>query len=418
MTFLICVFFVALFCIADELNTQKYARQHQPEAEKSIAEFKHHMDIHKALNFNTCIKLNQAAPRQIHLEWDYQESNSSVAKEFKVYRNYQNQLFPQEVTTLPFIKGKITYEYTDTFSASEYPCISYTVTLYSTYDGRSYDSSVRVNVPADIEFPPTVIPVKLKKIELHVESRNNESAKLFWNRQENVSNYKVYRSRSDQTEEDFTPIVVLAGDARRYTDHNVNFEKTYTYFVQAISVQDGNLLDEVISNRQTVTIEKHERREVMEKREVLSQQTVTVEKHEEPQNSPKEKNTALPKRQNLDFDNMDGHEFENFCATLLKQNGFKSVSVTKASGDQGIDILATKDGIKYGIQCKCYSSEVGNKAVQEAFSGKTFYNRHVGVVLTNNYFTSSAKELAEKNGIILWDRKQLLKMIEFSISHQ
>ena len=111
---------------------------------------------------------------------------------------------------------------------------------------------------------------------------------------------------------------------------------------------------------------------------------------------------------------MDGLEFESFCATLLKRNGFKNVSVTKGSGDQGIDVLATKDGIKYGIQCKCYSSEVGNKAVQEAFSGKTFYNRHVGVVLTNNYFTPSAKELAEKNGIILWDRKRLLKMIELS----
>lgn len=74
-------------------------------------------------------------------------------------------------------------------------------------------------------------------------------------------------------------------------------------------------------------------------------------------------------------------------------------------------------GIIWRIQCKCYSSEVGNKAVQETFSGKTFYNRHIGVVLTNNYFTASAKELAERNGIILWDRKQLLKMIEFSISH-
>lgn len=125
----------------------------------------------------------------------------------------------------------------------------------------------------------------------------------------------------------------------------------------------------------------------------------------------------MPQQKTPDFDNMDGHEFENFCATLLKQNGFKNVSVTKGSGDQGIDVLATKDGIKYGIQCKCYSSEVGNKAVQETFSGKTFYNRHIGVVLTNNYFTASAKELAERNGIILWDRKQLLKMIEFSISH-
>ena len=400
MTFLICVFFLVLLCIADELNTQKYARQHRPEAEKRVAELNHYMDTLKAiqnknymalpdrneiLSYTFGIEVTKISSNQIFIRWDCNIQYNSIAKEFVIYKNCKNQP-PQKIATLPFIRYNRTYEYTDTISPSEPPCISYSVYLYGIDEGTQVKS-----------HPSTggeLIP-KLNKIELHVESRNNESAKLFWNRQENVSNYKVYRSNSEQNEEDFTPIVILAGDARRYTDHNVNFGKTYTYFVQAIYVQDGTLLDEVISNRQTVTIEKHE----------------------EPQNFLNEKNTSLPKQKSPDFDNMDGHEFENFCATLLKQNGFKNVSVTKGSGDQGIDVLATKDDIKYGIQCKCYSSEVGNKAVQEAFSGKTFYNRHVGVVLTNNYFTASAKELAEKNGIILWDRKQLLKMIEISISH-
>lgn len=73
-----------------------------------------------------------------------------------------------------------------------------------------------------------------------------------------------------------------------------------------------------------------------------------------------------------------------------------------------------KNHIKYGIQCKCYTSDVGNKAVQEVFAGKAFYQCHLGIVLTNRYFTKSAIELADKNGIILWDRNRLLEMIEAS----
>lgn len=109
----------------------------------------------------------------------------------------------------------------------------------------------------------------------------------------------------------------------------------------------------------------------------------------------------------FNYDSMDGHQFEYFCAEVLSKNGYENVEVTKGSGDQGIDVLAEKDSIKYAVQCKCYSSDIGNKAVQEAFSGKTFYNCHVAVVLTNRYFTTSAKELAEKSGVLLWDRDKL-----------
>lgn len=122
--------------------------------------------------------------------------------------------------------------------------------------------------------------------------------------------------------------------------------------------------------------------------------------------------TTINKQEN--FDMMDGHEFEYFCAKLLRNNGYQNVEVTQGSGDQGIDIIAYRDGIKYGVQCKCYASDIGNKAVQEVFAGKAFYECHVGVVLTNQHFTKSAIELAQKNGILLWDRSKLLAMIETS----
>ena len=113
----------------------------------------------------------------------------------------------------------------------------------------------------------------------------------------------------------------------------------------------------------------------------------------------------------VNIDAMDGHEFESFCAEVLRNNGFSNVEVTKGSGDQGIDVLATKDFVKYGFQCKCYSSDIGNKAVQEAHAGKTYYGCHVAVVLTNRYFTPSAERLADQTGVVLWDRDRLLAMM-------
>ena len=115
-----------------------------------------------------------------------------------------------------------------------------------------------------------------------------------------------------------------------------------------------------------------------------------------------------------EIDHMEGHTFEYFCAELLKANGYEKVEVTPGSGDQGIDVIARKDGIKYGIQCKCYSSDIGNKAVQEAYSGKEFYNCHIGAVLTNRSFTAAAINLAKKNRILLWDRQKLVEMMKMA----
>lgn len=114
----------------------------------------------------------------------------------------------------------------------------------------------------------------------------------------------------------------------------------------------------------------------------------------------------------IDIDNMEGHQFEYFCADVLRRNGYKNVYVTKGSGDQGVDILAERDGIKYAIQCKRYSNVIGNSAVQEVHAGAKFYGCHIGIVVSNNSFTKSAHELADKIGVVLWDRKELLKLMK------
>ncbi len=116
-------------------------------------------------------------------------------------------------------------------------------------------------------------------------------------------------------------------------------------------------------------------------------------------------------RRVTDMDLMEGRDFEQYCAVLLRNRGFLEVEVTKGSGDYGIDILAEKDGVTYAIQCKCYGQPVGVKAVQEAYAGRDYYDRMVGAVLTNQYFTTPAVEAAKKLKILLWDRGYLESMI-------
>ena len=112
------------------------------------------------------------------------------------------------------------------------------------------------------------------------------------------------------------------------------------------------------------------------------------------------------------FDELEGHEFEYYCAELLKKKGFIDVEVTKGSGDYGADILAEKDGVTYAIQCKCYTAPIGVKAIQEAYAGRDYYDKMVGAVLTNQYFTTPAVEAAKKLKILLWDRGYLESLIE------
>lgn len=114
----------------------------------------------------------------------------------------------------------------------------------------------------------------------------------------------------------------------------------------------------------------------------------------------------------LKADAMSGAEFEAWCAALLKKMGYSEVYTTAVSGDQGVDITAKKGGIKYAIQCKRYSTDLGNHPVQEVFAGKAMYGCNVGIVMTNRYFTQGARDLAKATGTLLWDRSKLRSMLQ------
>lgn len=117
-------------------------------------------------------------------------------------------------------------------------------------------------------------------------------------------------------------------------------------------------------------------------------------------------------RRNSKMDELEGRDFEFFCADLLRGQGFIDVEVTRGSGDFGVDILAEKDGVTYAVQCKRYNAPVGVEAVLRTYGGQAYYERMVGAVMTNQYFTSPAVEAAKKLRILLWDRGYMDAMME------
>ncbi|MFW6681759.1 restriction endonuclease [Komagataeibacter intermedius] len=103
---------------------------------------------------------------------------------------------------------------------------------------------------------------------------------------------------------------------------------------------------------------------------------------------------------------MDPYDYEEHCAILLRRIGWNA-RATVASGDQGADVIADKDGKKIVLQCKLYSSPVGNDAVQQAFSAMGYYDCTHSAVVSNAGFTASARQLAGKNGVTLLNHDQL-----------
>ena len=107
-------------------------------------------------------------------------------------------------------------------------------------------------------------------------------------------------------------------------------------------------------------------------------------------------------------------QFEHSCADVLRSAGWEA-NVTKASGDQGADVVATKGGRKVVVQCKLYSSPVGNYAVQEIHAAKGIYSAQHAVVVTNNAYTRSAKEAARALDVHLMHHYNLHEL-EFKLT--
>ena len=95
-----------------------------------------------------------------------------------------------------------------------------------------------------------------------------------------------------------------------------------------------------------------------------------------------------------------GRDFEQSCGARLSELGFE-VEFTSVSGDFGCDIVATKDGLRYAVQCKGREMPAGVTAVQEAAAARSHYKTDYAVVISQSGYTKAARDLAASTRVVL-----------------
>ena len=127
----------------------------------------------------------------------------------------------------------------------------------------------------------------------------------------------------------------------------------------------------------------------------------------------REKAESLLYFQADNIDHLTGDDFEELLKNVFTVLRY-DVQITKKTGDQGADLILSKDGRKISVQAKRYSKSVGNKAIQEVHSSIPFYGTEMGWVITTSGFTKSAIELARKTNVKLYNRYETINLIKMA----
>ena len=89
------------------------------------------------------------------------------------------------------------------------------------------------------------------------------------------------------------------------------------------------------------------------------------------------------------IDKLNGRAFERYLTVQFRHLGYH-VTLTSYSHDYGADLVLRKWGKKIVVQAKRYEADRA-------------------MVVTNSNFTKSARDLAKRNEVELWGRKEMQK---------
>lgn len=117
------------------------------------------------------------------------------------------------------------------------------------------------------------------------------------------------------------------------------------------------------------------------------------------------------KRRNYEYwSNLDPYEFEKEIAILFEKHGFIA-TVTKGSGDGGIDVLLKRNENRYVIQCKRYATKVGPAAVRDLYGTMVSGSFDGGFLVCPSGFSKKAIEFASHKKIQFLGLKRIMELV-------
>lgn len=107
---------------------------------------------------------------------------------------------------------------------------------------------------------------------------------------------------------------------------------------------------------------------------------------------------------------MDPTVFEHLTAALFRREGYTADAVGM-SGDEGVDVVATKGFKKVVVQCKRYEDSVGQPTVRDLYGTMMHNNASEAYLVTTGTLTRQAEAWAEGKPIQLIDGFELVNWI-------
>ncbi len=111
------------------------------------------------------------------------------------------------------------------------------------------------------------------------------------------------------------------------------------------------------------------------------------------------------------FDSLSGTDFEQLLRQLFERAGYL-VEWKGRTGDQGGDLVASKNGERILVQAKRYANNVGNAAIQQANTARQLYHCTRAMVMTSaEDFTPEAYAAAKGTGTELISKQRLAELL-------
>lgn len=109
---------------------------------------------------------------------------------------------------------------------------------------------------------------------------------------------------------------------------------------------------------------------------------------------------------------IDWFQFEKLIGLLYEDSGYAIKRIGGAKSDGGVDLFVEKPSKKAVVQCKHWNSwKVPPKDIRELLGAMAVAEVEYGVCATMRGFTREAQDLAARQGIVLYQEKDIVEMI-------
>jgi len=108
---------------------------------------------------------------------------------------------------------------------------------------------------------------------------------------------------------------------------------------------------------------------------------------------------------------LNGKEFEKELANIYDMHGY-TVDLTPSTGDQGIDLILSKNGIRKIVQCKAHSKPVGPATVRDLYGTLIASKAHSAILASTSGFTKGVYSFVNGKRIELISLDNIIELAE------